>query len=484
MSSTVKGQPNRPAIWWIRRDLRLFDNPALSIAASQHQTVIPVFVLDPALLNARTLSNRRLAFLFAGLRKLDVDLRRRGSRIIIRNGKPMDVLRSLVSESGAGSLYAQEDFSPYARKRDAEIARELPLELVSGPTLRHPEEICKKDGSPYIVYTPFMHTWLDKAFPAPGSLLPVPARLHTPKNIHSETLPDTPLHNLEHIFPAGENAARRKLQHFTGNLNSGIFAYQQQRDFLDMDGTSMLSPYLRMGAISIRQVVITALDCLKNASSPEGRQGVQTWLNELIWREFYTSILYHFPHVLRRSFRAQMENIPWRNPVEDFQAWTNGRTGFPVVDAAMRQLEEIGWVHNRARMLAASFLVKNLLVDWRWGERWYMQHLVDGDPAANNGGWQWVAGTGTDAAPYFRIFNPVTQGKKYDPQGDYIRRWIPELRSVPNRFIHTPWQMPIDLQHQTGCIIGRHYPTPIVDLNETRKLALAAYDTARSHYKI
>jgi len=482
MSNTMK-LPDRPAIWWIRRDLRLSDNPALSAAHSHHRCVLPVFILDPVLHNSRNLSKQRLAFLIAGLRRLESDLHRMGSRIIIRSGKPLDVLRSLVSESGAHTLYAQEDYSPYARKRDTEIAGQLPLEFVGGQTLRHPEDICKKDGNPYVVYTHFKQKWREKAFPSHGSVSLPPIILLTPGNIPSEILPDIPAYDLEHIFPAGEEAARRKLQGFIGDPNSGIFAYHQQRDLLDVNVTSMLSPYLRMGMISTRQVVLAALDCLNCASSASARQGVQAWLDELIWREFYTSILYHFPYVLKKSFRPQLETIPWRNREEDFQAWSDGRTGFPVIDAAMRQLKGVGWVHNRARMLAGSFLVKNLLVDWRWGERWFMQHLVDGDPAANNGGWQWVAGTGTDAAPYFRIFNPVTQAKKYDPHGDYIRRWVPELKDIPDRYIHTPWQMPIDVQQGAGCSIGKHYPAPIVDLGITRKLALAAYNAARAQKK-
>jgi deoxyribodipyrimidine photo-lyase len=218
---------------------------------------------------------------------------------------------------------------------------------------------------------------------------------------------------------------------------------------------------------------------LAAAPKEDAINGAQTWLNELIWREFYVSILYHFPYVLDRSFRPNLQDIPWENDATRFAAWCAGRTGYPVVDAAMRQLVKTGWMHNRARMIVASFLVKDLLIDWRWGEHYFMQHLIDGDPAANNGGWQWTAGTGTDAAPYFRIFNPVLQGKRHDPQGVCVRRWVPELASVPDRYIHVPWEMKAETQRASGCVIGRDYPAPIVDHRQARERTLDAYRSAR-----
>ena len=237
--------------------------------------------------------------------------------------------------------------------------------------------------------------------------------------------------------------------------------------------------YLRFGMISARQAVATAVSCLENASSKAARQGAETWLSELIWREFSSHILAHFPHVLRGNFRPEYDGIAWRNDEAEFRAWSNGRTGYPLVDAAMRQLTTTGWMHNRARMVVASFLVKDLLIDWRWGEKFFMQHLLDGDPAANNGGWQWAAGTGTDAAPYFRIFNPTAQAKKFDPDGRYIRKWLPELADVPQKFIHEPWQMPESVQNSSSCRIGQEYPAPIVAHHEARERTLAAYKNAR-----
>ena len=231
--------------------------------------------------------------------------------------------------------------------------------------------------------------------------------------------------------------------------------------------------------LSARQAVVAALGAMEAAPDKQARKGAETWLNELIWREFYVTILHFFPRVRGGSFRPEYDLIRWEDDRNTFEAWSHGRTGYPVVDAAMRQLVHTGWMHNRARMIVASFLVKDLLIDWRWGERWFMQHLVDGDPAANNGGWQWTAGTGTDAAPYFRIFNPVSQGEKHDPEGAYVRRWLPELARVPAKLIHRPWTMSFEEQREAGCVIKEDYPAPVVDHGWARERVLAAYAEAR-----
>jgi deoxyribodipyrimidine photo-lyase len=260
-----------------------------------------------------------------------------------------------------------------------------------------------------------------------------------------------------------------------------VYRYASGRDRLDLDGTSRLSPYLRFGMVSGRQAVVRALQAIEAAPDEAAREGARTWLDELIWREFYVSILHHFPEVRQGNFRAEYDHLRWENDEGAFDAWCRGQTGYPVVDAAMRQLVQTGWMHNRGRMIVASFLVKDLLIDWRWGERHFMQHLVDGDPAANNGGWQWSAGTGTDAAPYFRIFNPVRQGEKHDPDGGYVRRWVPELADVPEQYLHAPWEMPSDLQQEVGCVIGRDYPAPVIDHGWARKRTLEAFRQAREH---
>ena len=458
-------------IWWIRRDLRLGDNPALVSALTQAETVIPLFILDPRLLNAPShrAAHKRLAFLFGGLRQLNEDLRARGSRLIVRRGQPLAVLTQVRAETNAAVILAAEDFGPYARQRDALVAGCLPLALVDGQVVQHPAAVVKANGRPYSVFTPFSRAW--KALPGPTmrDLLPAPAWLKPPPDIASEALPDAG--GASHLFP-GETIARETLRWF---LQSAVFNYAAGRNRLDGDGTSALSPYMRFGMLSAREAAVAARQASLTAPHAEGRQGAEAWLNELIWREFYTAILYHFPNVLRRAFRPALRGMAWVDDEAGIAAWRQGHTGYPIVDAAMRQLAETGWMHNRARMIVASFLVKDMLIDWRRGERWFMQHLVDGDPAANNGGWQWVAGVGADAAPFFRMFNPVRQSEKFDPYGDFARAWIPELRRVPDAYIHTPWTMPGTIQRQAHCRIGTDYPAPIIDHAFARQRALAAY---------
>ena len=269
--------------------------------------------------------------------------------------------------------------------------------------------------------------------------------------------------------------AQYRLKVFTDGPHAPVFRYDEERNLPGIQGTSQLSPYLRFGMVSARQMVETAVSAITCATTPTAHKGAETWLSELIWREFYQTILYHFPHVAWGSIRPQYDKIEWRNDPDEFAAWCNGRTGYPIVDAAMRQLSQTGWMHNRARMIVASFLVKHLLIDWRWGERWFMQQLVEGDPAANNGGWQWTAGTGTDAAPYFRIFNPTTQSKKFDADGTYIRHWVPELADIPIQYIHEPSKMPLEVQQQHNFVLGQDYPSPIVDHKFARQRTLDAY---------
>ncbi|MBI5354707.1 MAG: deoxyribodipyrimidine photo-lyase [Chloroflexi bacterium] len=444
------------SIWWIRRDLRLADNPALH-AALQAGWVIPVFILDPAFSNQ---SPCRKSFLYEGLSKLNDDLRAHKSYLVLRKGKPVEVLTKLFQETGASKIHAEEDYTPYARKRDAEVAHQLHLELQAGQTVHHPEFVKKKDGTPYTVYTPYSRAW--KSLPADISLIPAPKAINTPPDIFSEPLPE---YQSNLLFPAGEAEAQRRLTQFT---NEQITNYDETRDRVDLDGTSSLSPYIRFGIISLRQAVHAA-----KPSTFDHQHSTEIWLNELIWREFYIQILYHFPYVLKEAFNPALRNIPWRNDVDEFEKWKQGQTGLPIVDAAMRQLKETGWMHNRARMIAASFLVKDLLIDWRWGEAWFMENLLDGDPAANNGGWQWTAGTGTDAAPYFRIFNPVLQSVKFDPEGNYIRRWVPELSGLSAKEIHAPWEMNIKAEG---------YPKqPIIDHSIVKERTLNAYKFSKSN---
>jgi len=466
------------ALWWIRRDLRLEDNPAL-LAACASGAVAPVFVLDPQLLSGRNASHRRNAFLFEGLRALDQDLRARGSRLTLRQGVPAEALGELAAEIDARAIYAEADISPYARRRDAQVAERLPLVLSGWPTVHDPVAVLKRNGTPYTVFTPFGRAWRSQPLPGPRDLLPAPDRIRTPAGLASLPLPQPEATQPDGFVP-GEAAARQRLQHFTHGPRAAIYSYHLGRDRVNLAGTSRLSPYLRFGMLSARQAALAALDAYHQAPDKAARQSADIWLNELIWREFFAAILFHFPLVARRSFRVNLRSIRWENDPHAFEAWCGGRTGYPLVDAAMRQLAATGWMHNRARMVVASFLVKDLLIDWRWGEGWFMQQLLDGDPASNNGGWQWAAGTGTDAAPYFRVFNPTAQAQRHDPDGAYVRRWVPELAQVPESWIHQPWEMPAGVQHESGCHLGEQYPLPLVDHSWARQRTLAAYGRARS----
>ena len=464
------------AIWWIRRDLRLSDNRALQKALDSAETIVPTFILDPAILNADTYSPARFAFMLDGLRLLDRDLRSRGSYLHIRRGKPIDELRSLLSESGANLIVAEADYSPYARRRDQAIGAVLPLEIVRGVTYRHPIDVTKKAGGHYTVFTPFKKSYLAQPLPIRDHLLLAPEVISSPAEPVSAELPTTPELPSQMPFVAGEAEAQRRLNAF---VQARVFNYKAERDILALPATSSLSPYLRFGMLSARSAIVSALEAQSAAATPDQQKGAATWLSELIWREFYHMILFHYPHVRKGSYRPVYDLVEWREDSAEFDAWCQGKTGYPVVDAAMRQLLHNGWMHNRARMIVASFLCKDLLISWQWGERWFMQNLLDGDHAANNGGWQWTAGTGTDAAPYFRIFNPIEQGKRFDPAGTYVRRWVPELANVPDKHIHDPWTLPPMLQQSYDCVIGRDYPAPIVDHKMARQRTLAAYKLAR-----
>ena len=452
----------KTAIWWIRRDLRLTDNQTLHFALSQADNVIPLYILDPHLLDSK--APRRQNFLLRNLQCLSDQLGALGCPLVVRRGNPMAELARLKAECAASLITAETDYSAYAHRRDGDLKKILNLELIDGLLLHPPGTAVKADDSPYTVFTPFYNTWL--ALPLPGS--PLPAPTHLPAHIELDSDP-IPAASETDGFPAGEAHAQRRLQDF---LQFSLGDYDSQRDRVDLDGTSLLSPYLRFGILSSRYVYAQLQPFLDD---PLIHPGAVKWLNELVWREFYFNIMAAFPFVLRGAFRENMRGIPWRDSLRDLQAWQAGQTGYPLVDAGMRQLLQTGWMHNRARMVTASFLIKDLLINWQAGEAWFMQQLLDGDLASNNGGWQWTAGTGTDAAPYFRVFNPVTQSRKFDPQGNYIRTWIPELTAVPDAFIHEPWKMSAELQTSLGVRIGVDYPAPIVDHKFARQRSLAAY---------
>jgi len=447
------------SIWWIRRDLRLKDNLTLQ-KALESPPILPVFILDPMLL--KNAPERRLNFLYQNLQSLDMDLQSRGSKLVVRTGKPVEVLEKLLTETRADQILAEEDFTPYARLRSVLAGSYLPLKLIQGQLGFHPLDALKKNGKPYRVFTPFKRNWM--ALAPMINQHSAPEIIPTLMDIVSDQIPSG---REEPHFPAGESSANQRLEKF---LNNKIEFYHLNRDRMDLDGTSDLSPYIRFGVLGLRTALSHSLKMLNNFDGRKDILGIETWLGELIWREFYTHILYHFPESRSQNFRSLYDQLQWRNDQSEFQAWKQGQTGYPIVDAAMRQLRETGWMHNRARMVTASFLVKDLLIDWRWGEHWFRDSLLDGDLAVNIGSWQWVAGTGTDAAPFFRIFSPVRQSRKYDPNGKYIRRWVPELAHLDNDAIHAPWEKNKKIEN---------YPMPIVDHKFARERAITAYNSIR-----
>jgi len=461
------------AIHWFRSDLRLHDNTALADAA-RAENLAMVFVIDQKLMESRSSGAPRVRFLHGCLERLKADIEKRGQKLILRRGDPVVQITRLLEESRADLLTYNRDYSPYARRRDQAVRRiasdgGVKVNDFKDRVVFEPEEVRSRKGEAYRVYTPFRNAWLDRLRsegPPVLSRLKLPAPL---PGLRSERLssafPPSLIQDSTRIPPPGEAAASRRLRQF---VSGPIATYHIDRDYPAIDGTSRLSPYLRFGAISVRACFLSAQEAAREQGS---RKGALKWIEELVWREFYNAILMGNPHVLRGSFRPEFEKIRWNNDPEAFQAWSEGRTGYPFVDAAMRQLRKTGWMHNRARMVVASFLTKDLLLDWRRGERFFMQRLVDGDPASNNGGWQWAASTGTDAQPYFRVFNPVLQGERFDPGGRYVKRYVPELAALPPKFVHRPWEY-----HSPPA----NYPGPIVDHGERRLEAIQRFSTAKS----
>lgn len=464
---------------WFRRDLRLADNPALHVACTQAAgNVIPIFVVDPTLVQSRRVGPNRLAFLHHRLLTLHAELRALGSGLVILFGDPCVVIPAYAQAQQARAVSWQSDPTPWAQARDRAVRDALSALSISVHThdsqiLVAPERIRSGSGTPYTVFTPFYRRWRSELLLSDP--VPTPQFVPLAQTQHEPTFPDWP-HTSISIPDSSAAYANRLLNRFA---ERAITHYTTGRDMLAQAGTSMLSPYIRFGIVSVQTCARMALAAEAQSTIGEGRAGGEVWLSELAWRDFYAHICVHFPHVLSGSFRQQYDDISWENSPTLFDAWCTGNTGYPIVDAAMRQLVQTGWMHNRARMITASFLTKDLLVDWRWGERFFMQHLLDGDSPANNGGWQWAAGTGTDAQPYFRIFNPSSQGERFDPDGAYVKKYIPALHNVPAKYIHAPWLMPSTVQRQVGITIGTEYPAPIVDHATQRSRALALYKAVR-----
>lgn len=456
---------------WFRRDLRVEDNPPLAEAAAAGD-VVCLWVVDPEILSRRHhRAPSRLRFLRAGLQELDALLRARGVPLLVRRGRPEDVVPAVAREAGAQAVHHAAEVSPLGRARDARVAAALraagvALRVFESDLMVPPGDLPGSSGNGYLVFTPFWRAWAER---------PVPAHLPAPESLAGPVLRGDGLDDLpagDPPIPAGPVAAREALVRF---IRSGrADRYGEDRNLLADDGTSRLSAYLRLGMCTDGQVA-RALGA-PGPLSP----GRAAFLRQVVWREFYHHHLLRHPEVARTALRPALRGIRWDDDPALLAAWSRGETGVPLVDAAMRQMAATGWMHNRARLVVASYLVKDLLVDWRRGETVFMQGLVDGDPANNNGGWQWTAGTGTDAAPYYRIFNPATQGERFDQDGTYVRRWIPELASVPSRFVHQPWRMGDADQRAAGCRIGRDYPAPVVDHSLRRREALARYQEAQA----
>ena len=477
---------------WLRRDLRINDNAALAEALQRCRQVHCVFIFDTQILSSLPPDDRRVAFIHDSVRELDDRLREWSGRsdtgMIVLHGAPTALIPELAHRLHANAVFCARDYEPYAKQRDEQVTAKLAqngqhLVTVKDHVIFEEREVLTQSNAPYSVFTPYSRAWLArldatdaaqlKALPSTGAAM---AERPAPWNVPCPSLESigfarrpaetTPLH-------AGEKAAEALLEDFYQRIDH----YQERRDFPAIKGPSYLSVHLRFGTISIRALVRLALQA-RAAGSP----GASTWLSELAWRDFYFQILANFPHVATGAFRPEYNAIVWETGPEAearFAAWCEGRTGYPLVDAAMLQLRQSGYMHNRLRMVAGSFLVKNLGIDWRRGEAYFAAQLNDFDLSANNGGWQWVSSSGCDAQPYFRIFNPITQSEKFDPQGKFIRRYLPALASLSDKAIHAPWlAKPLELQ-AAGISLGKDYPLPIVDHATTRAQTLERYAKAR-----
>ncbi len=459
------------SILWLRRDLRIHDHPALQ-AARRADRMIPVFCFDDALLTGRHASGPRTQFLLESLAELDAELRDRGSRLFVRRGSPSREITRLAKETGAETVHVSADVSPFARRRDVAVRRalgEAGVEFLTHPgmfALDALEPVRTGQGKPYTVFTPFYKSWLGEprrvTAGAPRALPP------TGREAEGGALPTLKSLGLEQEVsdpaPGGERAARAALTRF---LAGPVDDYADEHNTLTGPAISRLSPYLHFGCISPREI----------EERLGGSAGAQAFRRQLCWRDFYAHVLGHFPQNATHEFQQRYRGtLSWSHAEKQFEAWCEGRTGYPAVDAGMRQLRREGWLHNRARLIVGSFLTKDLGIDWRWGERWFMRMLIDGDEASNNGNWQWIASVGVDPAPAFqRVFNPTRQLERFDPDGSYVREYVPELRDVPDGYLAQPWTMDEATQERCGCRIGEDYPEPIVDHAEARREALDRY---------
>lgn len=453
-------------LFWHRRDLRISDNVGLAEACEQTSKVVGIFCLDPNILNQDNIAPSRVTYMMGCLEELQKNYQKIGGDLLILKGSPEIVIPSLAKELNVDSIYWNLDIEPYSQKRDEKVKDALkPIGIKTksywDQLLHYPGEILTKNQTPYTVYTPFWRNWLKQS---KQNLISKPSKLEglTEEEkikvsslgvISLPTAKDLGFHwENPLLLTPGETAATEKLEEF---CTYKLSEYQENRNFPAIDGTSQLSAALKFGAIGIRTIWQKTMEAINNSNSDEERENIITWQQELAWREFYQHCLYFFPELEKGAYRKQFKDFPWQNNDDYFQAWCDGKTGYPIVDAAMRQLNETGWMHNRCRMIVASFLTKDLIIDWRWGEKYFMQKLYDGDLAANNGGWQWSASSGMDAKP-LRIFNPTSQAQKFDSEAEYIRQWLPEISSIDTEYLVTGKIPPLEC-------ISCAYPQPIVD---------------------
>lgn len=473
---------DQAALVWLRRDLRIDDHAALYYALKHHARVYVAFIFDQDILEALPRQDRRVEFIRESLVALDNALRQHGSGLIVRHGRPRDAIPALARELGATAVYCNRDYEPAAQLRDRDVATTLALSGIAlhsykDQAIFEQDELLTQSGKAFTVFTPYKNAWYKRAALSDTDFFirPYPVARYLPHLASSPlatgvpTLADLSFETTDlakiGIIP-GMLGGRERVEDFFTRIQN----YKIARDFPAIKGVSYLSVHLRFGTVSIRE--------LAGRAWREGGDGALGWLNELIWRDFYFAILHHFPHAIGHAFKPAFDAVDWDNNPDWHQAWCSGHTGYPLVDAAQRQLAQTGWMHNRLRMVSASFYTKDLGLDWRAGEAWFAQWLLDFDLSANNGGWQWSASTGCDAQPWFRIFNPVTQSERFDPKGKFIRRYVPELATVPDKYIHAPWTMPAETQANCGVLIGRDYPTPIVDHAEARQRTLARFKAA------
>ena len=467
-------------IHWFRRDLRVTDNTALARAARDGERVMPVFVLDDHYAEDPDVGPARFRFLRESLEDLDRRLAAIGGRLILRRGPAARALPELLAETGAEAVYANVEIGPHPERRDREAA--AAVEAAGGrfrsfedALLVPPDALATEKGDPYTTFTPFSRRWL-----AAGKAEPLPA----PTALDSPEVGGVPIGRVRswRDLPADPGAPRggegEAFAALTRFFEGPAARYADDRDRPGIAGTSRLSPHLHFGTVAAR-TVRAAAEAAWREGAAAARASIHRFVLELAWREFFHHVLFHFPRVASESFRRRFDGMEWKDDPGGVAAWKQGRTGYPLVDAAMRELARTHWMHNRARMVAASFLTKDLHVHWKTGEAWFEHELADADLASNNGGWQWAAGSGTDAAPYFRIFSPTLQGRRFDPEGRYVRRFVPELARVSDARIHEPWTMTSEEQRAAGCVIGRDYPAPIVDHAREREVALSMLRNSR-----